>query len=203
MKRRRYCREDYCVRWICALAIELAAAQAILDEEHEVFGLGAEDSHIYTLGRIGEHNIATAWLPEGQTGTNSAATVATRMKSIFPRSVHGGVVQYDFGKDTPNGFVRTGHLNSPPVILLEAIAKVRANHISGLCGIDKYASRIADFPAFSRNNVSSDLLFEPDYDHTRGSTCDNCDAEKVVKRQRKDQKIIVHYGTIASGNRVH
>ncbi|KLJ05819.1 hypothetical protein EMPG_09319 [Blastomyces silverae] len=234
MKRRRYCPEDYSVGWICALAIELAAAQGMLDEEHEDFGLGTDDSHIYKLGRIGGHNVAIAWLPEGQTGTNSAATTATRMKSIFPSirfglmvgvgggvpsaksdirlgdvvvgrpdGVHGGVVQYDFGKDTPDGFVRTGHLNSPPQILLEAIAKVKANHIGGLRGIDKYASKIADSSEFSRNNVGSDLLFEPDYDHPGGETCEHCDVEKVVKRQqRKDQRIIVHYGTIASGNRV-
>ncbi|PGG99156.1 hypothetical protein GX51_06415 [Blastomyces parvus] len=234
MKRRRYCPEDYSVGWICALAIELAAAQGMLDEEHEDFSLGTEDSHIYKLGRIGEHNVAIAWLPEGQAGTNSAATIATRMKSIFPSirfglmvgvgggvpsaksdirlgdvvvgrpdGVHGGVVQYDFGKDTPDGFVRTGHLNSPPAILLEAIAKVKANHIGGLRAIDEYASNIPGSSEFLRNNVGSDLLFEPDYDHHGGDTCEHCDGEKVVKRQqRTDQRIIVHYGTIASGNRV-
>ncbi|KAL9080312.1 MAG: hypothetical protein Q9157_000899 [Trypethelium eluteriae] len=43
-----------------------------------------------------------------------------------PNSTFGGVVQYDFGKTNPSGFERTGHLNSPPSILLSAIARVRA-----------------------------------------------------------------------------
>lgn len=46
-----------------------------------------------------------------------------------PDWIFGGVVQYDLGKATPSGFDRTGSLNSPPQILLGAIAKVRANEL--------------------------------------------------------------------------
>jgi hypothetical protein len=69
-------REDYTIRWVCALHIELAAAQEMLDEEHEKLYQDVNDTNIYTLGRIGEHNVVIACLPEGQTGTNSAAAVA-------------------------------------------------------------------------------------------------------------------------------
>jgi hypothetical protein len=35
MARRQVRREEYTVGWVCALPIEFAAAQAMLDEEHE------------------------------------------------------------------------------------------------------------------------------------------------------------------------
>lgn len=70
--------EDYTVGWVCA---ELAAAQEMLDEEYEP--INYEDTNIYTLGRIGDHNIVIACLPTGQTGTNSAVAVTAQMRSTF------------------------------------------------------------------------------------------------------------------------
>ena len=76
--------EDYSVGWICALPQEAAAATAMLDEIHEEPRKRlSNDSNIYTLGRIGEHNVVIACLPAGVYGTNSAATVATQMLSSF------------------------------------------------------------------------------------------------------------------------
>ena len=38
----------------------------------------------------------------------------------------GGVVRYDFGKHVPDGgFLRTGYLNSPPPLLLNALSHIR------------------------------------------------------------------------------
>ena len=56
-------RDEYTVGWVCALAVELAAAQEMLDEEHETPQLEADDTNIYTCGRIGEHNVVIACLP--------------------------------------------------------------------------------------------------------------------------------------------
>ena len=42
------------------------------------------DNNIYTLGRVGGHNVVIACLPAGKTGTNSAAAVAVEMNSVFP-----------------------------------------------------------------------------------------------------------------------
>jgi nucleoside phosphorylase len=50
-----------------------------------------DDTNIYTLGRIGEHNVVLACLPAGQTGTNSAATVAMQMKLTF-RAIRFGLM---------------------------------------------------------------------------------------------------------------
>src|SRR5690242_6659188 len=83
MAQRRFRPEDYTVGWVCALPIELAAAAEMLDEEHHDLPYDANDSNLYTLGCIGEHNVVIACLPAGQTGIKSAAVVATQMKSKF------------------------------------------------------------------------------------------------------------------------
>ena len=43
-----------------------------------------------------------------------------------PEKGRGGVLQYDFGKTTSGKIEQTGFLNTPPRILLSAVAKVRA-----------------------------------------------------------------------------
>ncbi|KAJ4364186.1 hypothetical protein N0V83_009642 [Neocucurbitaria cava] len=131
--RRRLQARDYTVGWICALPIELAAAQEMLDEVDEPIP-DSLDPSVYTLGRIDVHNVVVACLPGGNTGTQSAATVAAWMKFRFtsirfglmvgigggvpsvesdirlgdvvisqPYQQHGGVVQYDFGKTEASG----------------------------------------------------------------------------------------------------
>src|SRR5438874_2819408 len=85
MMQRSFRVEDYTVGWICALPSELAAARMMLDEEHQDLPPQDDDINLYILGRIGEHNIVIACLPAGQTGTNSAASVAVQMMSKFPQ----------------------------------------------------------------------------------------------------------------------
>jgi nucleoside phosphorylase len=120
-----------------------------------------------------------------------------------PHMRHGGVVQYDFGKTEPSGFTRTGFLNTPPTILLHALAKLQANHKIGRNNIPTHLSAVSDLPDFVRNNAGPDYLFESDYKHIEGPTCAQCSKDRLVKRvQRPSQKIDVHYGMIASGNQV-
>ncbi|OQV03529.1 NACHT domain-containing protein [Cladophialophora immunda] len=226
-------REDYTVGWVCALPIELAAAKEMLDEEHEAFDHDANDTNIYSLGKMCGHNVVIACLPEGQPGTNSAATVAVQMKSAFrslrfglmvgigggvpsdeadirlgdvvvskPQKRHGGVVQYDFGKATPSGFERTSFLNNPPTLLLNAIASLRANYIRGKCKLSEYLSKLDCLPVFARDTAGPDVLFEANYNHVGGAACGQCSKEKSVTRQPREQRVVVHYGTIASGNQV-
>ena len=41
--------------WICALPVELAAAQEMLDEEHNDLERDEDDENLYTFGSIGGH----------------------------------------------------------------------------------------------------------------------------------------------------
>src|ERR1051326_4352655 len=75
---------DYTVGWISALPVEHAAAQEMLDEEHEHLPRSDRDPNLYTLGRIGTHNVVLVCLPAGQIGAQTAAAVAARMSARFP-----------------------------------------------------------------------------------------------------------------------
>ena len=157
MARRRLDAAEYTVGWICALPIELAAAQVMLDEEH--LPHDGVNSTQYTLGRIGSHNVVLACLPAGQMGIGAAAFSAGQATSIFtsirfglmvgvgggapsaeadvrlgdvvisqPVREHSGVVQYDFGKAGKDGRItRTGSMNAPPKTLLHAVNQLRAH----------------------------------------------------------------------------
>jgi hypothetical protein len=71
-------REEYSVGWVCALPVELAAAQEMLDEEHEDLERDVDDhdENQYSLGSIAGHNVAIVCLPAGRIGNNPAAVVA-------------------------------------------------------------------------------------------------------------------------------
>ena len=227
-------REEYTVGWVCALSVELAAAQEMLDEEHDTSSYDAHDTNLYTCGRIGEHNVVIACLPEGQTGTNSAAAVAVQMKSTFsstrfglmvgigggvpseeadvrlgdvvvskPHKTHGGVVQYDLGKATASGFERTGALNTPPTVLLNAVANVRSKQMRGKSRLLEYLSKLNSLAHFSREPAGLDVLFEAEHKHAgKGATCVQCSTKHAVHREPRTQEVVVHHGTIASGNQV-
>ncbi|KAH7143738.1 hypothetical protein EDB81DRAFT_796262 [Dactylonectria macrodidyma] len=79
----RLSHDDYTVGWICALPVEMAASQALLDEHHLPLKQSSRDRNSYTVGRIGAHNVVMACLPDGGTGTVSAAIVANEMITSF------------------------------------------------------------------------------------------------------------------------
>jgi nucleoside phosphorylase len=238
MAARRPRTDQYTLGWVCAVPIELAAAQQMLDEQHDLSFRNASDTNIYTLGRIAEHNVVIACLPYSQMGTTSAAVVAAQMKSAFPtiqfvlmvgigggvpradldirlgdvvvsrpNGLHGGVVQYDFGKATKAGLQRTRFLNNPPTLLLNAIAKLEAKHDQEQVGFVDYVSQLNKLKKFKRELAGPDLLFKADYDHVDydhfdGEMCAQCSKENIIERKSRDREIMIHYGTIASGNQV-
>ena len=230
-------RDDYTVGWVCALPIELAAAQEMLDEEHPdlAHDPADNDENLYALGSIGGHNVVIVCLPAGRIGNNPAAAVATQMRATFkkirfglmvgigggvpsaeadvrlgdvvvsqPQGKHSGVVQYDAGKTTPSGFERTGSLNSPPQILLAAVARVRANELRDRSKLCKHIAKLEGVNKFQRSKAGPDVLFEATYDHEGGQTCAKCSGDRREAREPRDseEEVATHYGTIASGNQV-
>jgi nucleoside phosphorylase len=120
-----------------------------------------------------------------------------------PHQTFSGVVQYDAGKATPSGFERTGSLNSPPQVLLGAVARVRANEFRGKSNLFEHMSKLDRIPKFQRNKAGPDILYEATYNHEGGQTCELCIAGRQQVRQlRESEEVGVHYGTIASGNQV-
>lgn len=101
----------YTVGWICALRVEYIAAQELLDEEHEKPNfVSPNDSNDYTLGKIGEHNVVIAVLPDGEYGTASAANVATNMLNSFHNVKIGLMVGIGGGVPSERHDIRLGDI---------------------------------------------------------------------------------------------
>ncbi|KAI1416181.1 nucleoside phosphorylase domain-containing protein [Hypoxylon sp. FL1857] len=210
---------EYTVGWICALPKEQAAATAMLDQIHPDLGKPSNDKNTYTFGSIGDHDVVIACLPKGHTGTNPAATVAVQMVNTFPAIKVGlmvgigggippkirlgdvvvstpvgqypGVVQWDFGKEKDGEFERTGALNNPPGALGTAAAKLEARHEMSESKISQYLDDVARrWPKMAPRYTSSDTLKDP------------MSAEGGGEDQREHRETRIHYGLIASGNRV-
>ncbi|KAM0552661.1 hypothetical protein ACHAPJ_007758 [Fusarium lateritium] len=224
--------QHYTIGWICALPVEMSAAEAMLDRIHDPLPRHGSDTNAYTLGSIGAHNVVIACLPKGQYGTNNAATVASNMVRTFEHIKHGllvgiggaipgsadvrlgdvvvstEVIQYDMGKATPNRqFHRTGYPTRPPQPLLTAVSKLQASHDRSSSQAPQILydiiQRNPEMIEFARPMLR-DRLFLSDYlHHQSADTCDDCDQSRLVNRRiRKTLHPEIHYGRIASGNQV-
>ena len=100
--------QDYTVGWICAVEVEYVVACEMLDNEHKLLPNKAHDVNAYTLGDIGDHNIAIACLPKGQYGTVSAAAVAVNMLNTFEAIRIGLMVGIGGGAPSAKHDVRLG-----------------------------------------------------------------------------------------------
>ncbi|CAG7949620.1 unnamed protein product [Penicillium salamii] len=221
--------DRYTIAWICALYIEMAAAQVMLDEFHETLPTHADDRNTYVLGDISRHNVVIACLPEGQYGTNNAAIVMTNMKRTFPAiraclmvGIGGGVpskadvrlgdivvgtrvMQCGLGKTLGDGQLqRTAIPRIPHQLLGTAVSTVRSKHELGPSRVlSILQQKLEGQPSYSRP-ISPDRLFHATYDHeSLTGSCDGCDHSKLVPRSRRmPAEVRIHYGAIASGNQV-
>ncbi|KAE9574438.1 hypothetical protein CGMCC3_g9703 [Colletotrichum fructicola] len=100
MASKRVSARDFTVGWVCALPVELAAAEGIMDEQFAEIPSPSTDNNIYSYGRIKDHNVVIVCLPAGHIGTNSAATAASLMRSKFPCLRFGLLV--GIGSGVPN-----------------------------------------------------------------------------------------------------
>ncbi|GJC77723.1 5'-methylthioadenosine/S-adenosylhomocysteine nucleosidase [Colletotrichum liriopes] len=123
-----------------------------------------------------------------------------------PAGQFGGVIQYDFGKTGADGRItRTGSLNAPPTILLNALAKLRANDLRGKAQVHAHLSKLSRPPGsnFASPGPDQDNLYDASSLHIAGSTCAKCRLEDLVERDaRATTAPVLFFGNIASGNQV-
>ncbi|KAI5456455.1 nucleoside phosphorylase [Mariannaea sp. PMI_226] len=204
----------YTVGWVCALPKELTAATAMLDERHpKLLSQPKNDRNNYTLGSIGKHNIVLVCLPKGRIGTNSAAITVTEMANTFPNvkfglmvgigggvppnvklgdvvvstpvDHHPGLIQWDFGKAEEGGnFKQTGAPNKPPVLLLNALDKLKAEQRLKGSKINQFLNDLElNWPQL-----------KPKYSRPPSIPGSTATSERIDPH--------IHYGLIASGNQV-
>ncbi|KAJ4237551.1 hypothetical protein NW757_013252 [Fusarium falciforme] len=199
-------RDDFEVAIICALPLEYDAVTYIFDEfwdeNGDQYGRATGDPNSYTTGRMGKYNVVLVLLP--QMGKTNAASAAASMRSSFvglrlallvgvcggmPRTRDGEVllgdviisktiIQYDFGRRYPDGFVRKNtiddHLGRPNKDIRNLVAIFETDR-----GRDQLQQRTAYFLQQLRTKAAQarrrgkydhpgpaeDKLFESSYRH--------------------------------------
>ncbi|KXJ86362.1 hypothetical protein Micbo1qcDRAFT_152945 [Microdochium bolleyi] len=240
---KRLTAEDYTVGWICTIRPELVAAKVFLDETHESLDeVSRHDTNSYTLGRVGRHNVVVLILGSMGTASAAAAMrnmahtfpeirfalmvgigggAPTKQNDIrlgdvvvnLPGDKHGGVVQWDFGKELQeHGFQRTGFLNQSPEALRTAIRDLQTDHDIHGHGLEDAVDQVLQRSKklrdlYQRPDPEMDRLFERAFVHPgEEATCFKCASEPSRLSQRperdEDEQTVVHYGLIASGNAV-
>lgn len=103
---------EFTVGWICALPLELAAAQGMLEEKYDARELPKHprDSNQYSLGQIAGHKVVLTCLPSY--GNNKAGSAANHMNVTFENlaftlmvGIGGGIPFPSTGQDVRLGDV--------------------------------------------------------------------------------------------------
>lgn len=220
----------YTVGWICVKAVEKVAADAMLDGDSVEYQNPVKDSNVYTLGRIEDFNVVIVYGKQGISSAAEVATqmmnifpeikvgLMVGIGGGLPRKGHdirlgdvvvsqpdekyGGVVHYGSGRDTEDGFLYKGHLNAPPDWLQAVVRLMETRQMANKLHFTQHLSAL-QLPVLQRPSEAHDRLFKADYIHGDRDSCDDCDVDKEEKRDsRKPDKPSVHFGTIASADRV-
>ncbi|RBQ78477.1 hypothetical protein FVER14953_07658 [Fusarium verticillioides] len=221
-------RERYTVAWICALHFEMAAARAMLDEEHSEYPQQGNDTNSYILGSIRNHNVVIACLQDAQYGLNNAASVLSNMRRTFPDieiglmvGIGGGVplkadirlgdivvgvrvMQYDMGKTLSDGLQRTAVPKIPDSTIRTVISNLRSRHeLNGSRVPSILTEKMGSHAAYSRP-TEPDRLFQQSYPHGDPDLpCDKCDSSKIeTRKMRSSTDPVIYYGGIGSANTV-
>ncbi|EEH37856.2 ankyrin repeat domain-containing protein [Paracoccidioides lutzii Pb01] len=101
---------DYTIAWICALPLELAGAELMLDERHPDLPTSQNDDNTYILGRICPRNVVILCLPSGIYGTTAATALVTQMRSSFGAICFGLMVGIGEGVPCKGFDIRLGDI---------------------------------------------------------------------------------------------
>ena len=234
-------RSGFKVAVICALPREAENVRSVFDicweDKDKQYGKAERDQNTYTTGVIGKYNIVLVHMPS--MGSISAALSAAALHSSFPRiqlalvvgicgvvPVHAemqeeivlgdiiistAVIQYDFGRQYPNGFQRK---KDPEDSLGRASPEIRSfvNMLQIRQNRQRWKQKLVqlvhsndfqkELPAAQYPGATRDRLFEASYLHqhrpsmncdkchnilgTCTKTCDElgCENEKLVPRKR-------------------
>ncbi|KAM0096299.1 hypothetical protein ACP6JD_000059 [Aspergillus fumigatus] len=183
---------------ICALPREVHAVKALLDETYSRFCNGhvkhSRDVNVYTLGRMGKHNIVVCALP--RMGKVNAAVAATNLRFSFPNirlallvGICGGVpfpsggapeiflgdvlisdsmIEYDVGRQRAGGFHRTSQvkerLGGPETLLSLLTSSEVYSAFEG-----QLNKHLEDMQALDKKwlcpGISRDVIFEESNQH--------------------------------------
>ncbi|EHK41797.1 hypothetical protein TRIATDRAFT_295612 [Trichoderma atroviride IMI 206040] len=210
--RRTLTQDDYTIGWICALPFEYHVAREFLDEEHNgPQDVSPHDNNLYTLGRIGDHNIVIVAPPNGDgNGLSSTAVVIKCLLDSFFNIKVGLLVGIGGGAPSFKHDIRLGDI--VVVLLHTAVTTLQSIRTLG----DRIHKAV-DFlfvkspqllRSFKRPEATSDRLYRTSVTHPAegGAECSTVcgnDPSSLIKRHdqgERDNGPEIHYGLIASAN---
>ncbi|KAH9204060.1 nucleoside phosphorylase domain-containing protein [Leptodontidium sp. 2 PMI_412] len=196
-------RDGFEIAIICALQSEADAVDALFDkywdEDGDRYGKAPGDTNTYTTGAVGCHNVVLAHMPG--MGKGSAASVASNFRVSFGRIrlalvvgicggvpflvdgeeillgdviISTGVIQYDFGRQLPDRFVRKdtlednlGRPNTEIRGFLSKLSGLRSRKRLGqnTFGFLQKLCKEADFEKAQYPGPTEDRLYERSYRH--------------------------------------
>ncbi|KAL9560712.1 hypothetical protein ACKAV7_015029 [Fusarium commune] len=239
-------RRGFEIAVICALTLEADAIEALFDhhwdDDGPPFDKESGDPNAYSTGVIGRFNVVLAYMPG--MGKVNAATVASNCGKSFPCIklalvvgicgavpfvptndeivlgdviISNGVIQYDFGRQLPNHFVRKDTLSDVPGRPNLEIRGVLAK-LKGLRHRRQLSAKIADYLDVLRQDQdlyaeypgsTEDRLFEASYRHTDDQkSCEQlgCNGDLVSRSRLAIADVYpmpaIHFGLMASGDAV-
>lgn len=203
-------RHGFKIAIICALTLEADAVETLFDQHWDtrIYGKSEGDTNAYSFGMIGLHNVVLVHMPG--MGKGNAATAAASCRASFPGirlalvvgicagvpfTRHSGeillgdviisdaLVQYDFGRQFPDGFRRKetalDNLRKPPDAIRSLLSKLKGRRAqkmlrertnSHLETLHRELGECAVYPG-----TKDDKLFQSTYRHKhQGSTCTHC-----------------------------
>ncbi|GLA21779.1 hypothetical protein AnigIFM62618_001335 [Aspergillus niger] len=222
-------RNDFKIAIICALTVEQDAVHALFDHYWDDNGPPYDkhpgDPNAYSCGAIGRHNVVLVHMPG--MGKANAAAVAAHCRASFPNLklallvgvcgalpftntaqeiilgdviIGDGIIQYDFGRQYPDQFIRRNTLldslgrPGPEIRAHMAKLKTRRGRASLHHAMDTHLRFLQSHPQFKEDyqypGTEQDVLYKPD-------------SNIVVLRRRLEQirpRPCVHFGAIASGD---
>ncbi|KAF4338143.1 ankyrin 3 [Fusarium beomiforme] len=239
-------RRGFEIAIICALTLEADAIEALFDHHWDndspPFDKEPGDPNAYSTGVIGRFNVVLAYMPG--MGKVNAATVASNCGKSFPGIklalvvgicgvvpfgpsndeivlgdviISNGIIQYDFGRQLPDRFVRKDTLSDIPGRPNLEIRGVCAK-LTGIRHRRQLSAKIADYLDVLRQDrdlhakypgSTEDRLFEASYRHTDDQkSCEQlgCNGQLVSRSRLAIAEVsptpAIHFGLMASGDAV-
>ncbi|KAL9569049.1 hypothetical protein ACKAV7_006916 [Fusarium commune] len=237
-------RHGFEIAIICALTLETDAIEALFDhhwdDDGPPFDKELGDPNAYSTGVIGRFNVVLAYMPG--MGKVNAATVASNCGKSFPGIklalvvgicgvvpfgppkveivlgdviISNGVIQYDFGRQLPDRFVRKDTLSDVPGRPNLEIRGVFAK-LTGIRHRRQLSAKIADYLDVLRQDrdlhaeypgSTEDRLFEASYRHTDDQkSCEQlgCNGQLISRSRLAIAEVspmpAIHFGLMASGD---
>ncbi|KAE8414542.1 nucleoside phosphorylase domain-containing protein [Aspergillus pseudocaelatus] len=214
-------RDEFKIAIICALLVECDAVLASFDETFDKIGPNLRDpswrrqllSHMPGMGKVSATGVASN-LCISFPGIKLSLVVGICGAIILGDVVSDCIVEYDFGRQYPDGFRPKGNIQDLPirpnrdiraVIFSLKLRETRRELEKGLS--HNLRSLQAQSPTWQHPRTEHDVLFEASYHHRHYQNdttcvCADCPSSSDLVCEMALLKDFVHIGLVACGDTV-